>query len=97
MNKDERVDWAALTDQSVTYGDALDLSNALWDMAVLKAVRGSALRGSALLAAHEAGKMDMLRIILRAEAEGLDMNWSRNWEFKGARDFINDRLAEEES
>jgi hypothetical protein len=94
MNKDERVDWAALTDQTVTYGEVLDVSNTLWDMAAARAGHSNPL---ALIAAHEAGKMDMLRIILRAEVEGLDTNWSRNWEFKGALDFITDTLAEEES
>lgn len=92
MNKDERVDWAGLADRTVTYGEALDLSNSLWDQA-----SASTDHKWALVAAHEAGKMDMLRIILRAEAEGLDMNWSRNWEYLGANDFITDTLTEEES
>jgi hypothetical protein len=95
MSKDVGPAWTQWADQTVTYGEALDLSNALWD----KANAMSSLKDInwALVAAHEAGKMDMLRIILRAEVEGLDMDWARNWEYLGANDFINDRLTEEES
>lgn len=92
MNKSDIINWAAKADRTVTYGEALDLSNTLWDKA-----SASTDHKWALVAAHEAGKMDMLRIILRAEVEGLDMNWSRCWEYMCARDFINDTLTEEES
>ena len=90
-NEERTISW---TDQIVTYSDALDLSSTLWDKA--EASAGQEYQW-ALVAAHEAGRMDMLRIILRDETEGLDMDWVRNWEYAGARDFITDTLTEEES
>lgn len=91
MSKEADVNWVELADQKLTYGEARDLSNTLWD-----AAEASTDHKWALVAAHEAGKMDMLSVIIRAENQDRDMHWSLNWEFKAARDFITDTLTEEE-
>lgn len=91
MSKEADVNWVGLADRVFPYAETRDLSDTLWDKA-----SASDDHQWALVAAHEAGKMEMLSIIIRAENEGLDMDWARNWEFKAARDFITDTLTEEE-
>ena len=75
MNKDQRV-----TGWDVSY-----MSNVLWSKA-----EASKDHQWALLAAHEAGRMSMLRGIMR---DG-DSDWARVVAYRSARDFMTEMEEE---
>lgn len=71
-------------DQRVTVWDVAQLDRTLWAKA-----EASQDRQWSLLAAHEAGRMSMLRSVMREDASDSDQ-WEYTVAYRSAQDFITD-------
>lgn len=81
---DKRKEGTVNKDQRVTVWDVAQLDRTLWSKA-----EASENHVWALLAAHEAGRMSMLRSMMREDASHWDQ-WEYTVAYRSAQDFITD-------